>query len=88
MHCLGLPDEYMDGEDPELTIKHRFPSGFLSSDTVVTKKMREKSDPDATLMSDEFNTVLKPRHAWNIGLEVREFLSRRIGREVACNVFC
>lgn len=86
MHALGLPDEYMDSDQGERTVKFFQPNQTLSSEVVVTRTSRDASDPDATLMSDHHNIVLKPRHAWNIGLEVQELLNREIGREVSCTV--
>lgn len=86
MHALGLPDEYMEKDQAERTVRFFQPNRVLSSDAVVTRTSREASDPDATLMSDHHNIVLKPRHAWNIGLEVQELLGREIGREIACTV--
>ncbi|MGR4895777.1 PAAR domain-containing protein [Stenotrophomonas sp. LARHCG68] len=88
MHCLGLPDEYMDPGDDATTIRYFMPNRMLSRETVTTRSSWSESDPDATLMSVHHNEVLKPRHAWNIGLEVQKLLSREIGRGVICDVAC
>ncbi|MGE8286905.1 MAG: PAAR domain-containing protein [Stenotrophomonas sp.] len=88
MHALGLPDEYMNKDEPERAIKFFMPNRIVSPEVVVTRSSREKSDPHATLMSDHHNTTVKPRHAWNIGLEVQDLLNREIGREVSCIVTC
>lgn len=86
LHCLGLPDEYMDDREPPITIKYVEPNGELSADALVTVTMREADDPDSSMMFDQYNAKVKPRHAWNIGLEVQELLSREIGREITCTV--
>ncbi len=88
MHCLGLPDEYMDVGETAAAIKFFMPDRILSSEVVVTRSSLSESDPAATLMSVHHNTTLKSRHAWNIGLEVEQLLSREIGREVVCLVTC
>lgn len=90
MHCLGLPDEYTDEEEEatDVAISFFMPNGRLSPETIVARPSRSEPDPEATLMSEHHNTVLKPRHAWNIGLEVQQLLSRETGREVACQITC
>ncbi len=88
MHCLGLPDEYMDDREMPITIRHVMPDGVLNPDALVTVAMREDDDPESSMMFDQYNALVKPRHAWNIGLEVQELLSREIGREITCTVLC
>ncbi|WP_313494103.1 PAAR domain-containing protein [Stenotrophomonas sp.] len=88
MHCLGLPDEYMDDREMPITIRYFMPDGVLSPDALVTVTMREDDDPESSMMFDQYNPLVKPRHAWNIGLEVQDLLSREIGREIACTVLC
>lgn len=84
-HCLGLPDEYVDDGMLEDTIKFFRPDGIIDGEAVIATSDLGESDPLNTFMYSH-PTATKPRHAWNIGLEVRELLSQEIGREVTCTV--
>ena len=85
MHCLGLPDEYVDRDEPEQTIKFAMPDGTSGTEIVMARNAEIDADPEATMMSERYSTTLKPRHVWNVGIEVRELLSRKLEREVLCS---
>jgi len=86
MHCLGLPDEYMDDGKEARILQYFMPNGMPSEELVRTKGMGHDEGQAPTLMSEEHSAVLEPRHVWNVGIEVTELLRLELGREVTCVV--
>ncbi len=84
-HWLGLPDEYVDDGKLDETVKFFRPDGTLDPQAVIVTSRRAQSDPENTFMFDK-PTVTKPRHAWNIALEVRELLASKLGRDISCDI--
>ncbi|WP_368865841.1 PAAR domain-containing protein [Stenotrophomonas maltophilia] len=86
-HTLGVPDEYSYNDPDEETVRYVQPDGTLDPEVLVAvPDSRELTDPAATIMNSVDCAVTRPRHAWNIAREVRELLSREIGREITCTV--
>jgi len=88
LHCLGLPDEYMDVGEDAVIIRYFRPGRTLGGDVVTTRDFRHPNDPEFTIMFDQNSTRLKPRHAWYVGIEVQSTLTEELGREVACDIIC
>ncbi|WP_303748108.1 PAAR domain-containing protein [Stenotrophomonas pigmentata] len=88
-HCLGLPDEYMDPDQPAPNmISYFLPDGTLSPNVLVTRSSSLPPEPSSTFLFNEYLRGVQPRHAWNIGLEVQELLTKEIGRQFACEISC
>ncbi|MBA0435439.1 hypothetical protein D7Y55_12705 [Stenotrophomonas maltophilia] len=86
-HTLGVPDEYSYNDPDEETVRYLQPDGTLDPEVLVAvPDSRALSDPSATIMNSVDCAVTLPRHAWNIAREIRELLSRQIGREITCTV--
>ncbi|KAG1248329.1 hypothetical protein G6F65_019679 [Rhizopus arrhizus] len=86
-HTLGVPDEYSYNDPDEETVRYLQPDGTLDPEVLVAvPDSRALSDPAATIMNSVDCAVTLPRHAWNIAREIRELLSRQIGREITCTV--
>jgi type VI secretion system secreted protein VgrG len=83
-HCVGLPDEY-GYIDPVETVKYYKPDGALDAAIQAPLNGKPASDPDATIMAAAGSTVILPRHAWNICIEVQQFLTSKIGRTITCD---
>lgn len=83
-HCLGLPDEYAAMKEVKF-IKYIKPDGSLDVriDTPAEKKIEAH---DSSMMSTAGSDEFLPRHAWNIAIEVQELLSKKLNRNVKCDI--
>ncbi|TDH18499.1 hypothetical protein EXU57_23160 [Segetibacter sp. 3557_3] len=84
-HCLGLPDEYTETE--KAYVRYLKPDGMWDVPvSTLTYFQRMLSVPNLATHMANNNGILKPRHAWNIAIEVQEFLRRRLGSKVSCTI--
>lgn len=82
-HCVGLPDEYSYA--PETwNVQYVRPDGSLDANKIVALPAEDDPGEDETIMSS--SEVIRPFHAWSVALEVRELLTREIGREITCDI--
>ena len=85
-HCYGLPDEYSYVKDSTETVKYYKPDGTMSEAIVAPFDGKDPDEPDATIMAANPSTVVKPRHAWNIAIEVQALLCAKLGRKIKCDI--
>lgn len=85
-HCVGLPDEYSTSAMKERMVTYYKPDG--TADLALTARIDGEPQPesDKTIMSIHSSIVLKPRHAWNIAIEVGKLLTEKIGRKIKCDI--
>ncbi|SEN06378.1 type VI secretion system secreted protein VgrG [Duganella sp. CF517] len=85
-HCCGLPDEYSYTDGVDETVKYYKPDGTLSEAISAPFDGKDPKAADATIMAAYGCTIVKPRHAWNIAIEVQELLRAKIGRKITCDI--
>ena len=83
-HIIGLPDEYPDDEDGKCVVYVK-PDGSTDDPVDLTEYTR-KSSPLAGIMSTAYSFQTVPRHAWCVAIEVRDLLSQKTGRKIACEI--
>lgn len=85
-HCCGLPDEYSYTDGVDETVKYFKPDGTLGEAIFAPFDGKDANAADATIMGAYSCTIVKPRHAWNIAIEVQELLRAKIGRKITCDI--
>jgi type VI secretion system secreted protein VgrG len=88
IHCLGVPDEYGKPEKTASIINYYKPDGTMTDNMVVVSMgyMVAENDKRGNIMSSKDAVNVELRHAWNIAIEVRTLLTKRIGRKISCDV--
>jgi len=85
-HCIGLPDEYSYVSGSTETVKYIKPDGTLDAAVSAPYNGKPKDEAGATIMAAYNNTKTKPRHAWNVAIEVQELLTAKLGRDIKCTI--
>jgi len=85
-HCYGLPDEY--GYESDSYVTYIKPDG--SKDERIFAQWEvdpmETNSPNATIISADSSSVVKPRHAWHVAIEARDILRKEIKRNITCDI--
>jgi type VI secretion system secreted protein VgrG len=84
-HCIGIPDEYSYTNRRE-SVRYLKPNGSLVVSIVALPDGVPKNGPGATIMSTADNKKTLPRHCWNIGIEVQDLLTSKLGRKIECTI--
>lgn len=82
--CIGLPDEFSDLE-PQI-MRYYKPDGTFAKPIKLPGKSKDPVAADKSMMSTNGLDKVFPRHAWNIAIEVRDFLTQKPGRKTKCNI--
>jgi len=85
-HLIGLPDEYSNDPEVESIIKYYKPDGTLDKALTGTVVGKVKNGPESSIMSTYNSIVLHQRHAWNIAIEIQDFLTKKTGRTITCEI--
>ena len=83
-HCVGLPDEYSTKGTND-SVKYIKPDGTLDV-AISAPPFKPTTDPSASIMSSYNDTVMLPRHCWQIAIEVQALLTAELGRKITCTI--
>jgi len=78
-HCLGLPDEYTDGEHITSEVQYKKINGKLDStkiDAPPTYEQKSEKDKDASIMSSRPLFRFHLRHGWCLGIAAKKLINK------------
>ncbi len=85
-HCYGLPDEYSYTENEDETVRYVKPDGTLDEPIMTPCLERDETGLPRVIMWATDSPIVKPRHGWQIAIEVQRLLRDKIGRKIKCDI--